>query len=100
MEVLDPAVAGWADLGGRVERNREPLVGRELVAARILRIFGAEVGVRLSPVMVNGEPGVLATRESDVFSVVTFAMSGGLITLINAVVDPRKLRHLAPLAAR
>jgi RNA polymerase sigma-70 factor (ECF subfamily) len=97
MEVLDPAVAGWADLGGRVERNREPLVGRDLVAERILRIFGAE-GVRLSPVMVNGEPGVLAIREEAIYSVTVLTVSEGRITKINAIADPRKLRHLAPLA--
>lgn len=100
MEVLDPAVAGWADLGGRIERNREPVVGRDEVARRILQIFSMAAGVRLSPVMVNGEPGVLAIREHEVFSVIALTTHGGVITELNSIVDPRKLRHLAPLAAQ
>lgn len=100
MEVLDPMVAGWADLGGGNVRAREPLVGRDAVAARLLRIFGPSGKVRLSPVMVNGEPGVIVLREETVLSVVLLTAEGGSITKINAIGDPRKLRHLAPLAAR
>jgi len=97
MEVLDPAVAGWADLGGRNERVAEPLVGRDAVAARLIRIFSAATGIVLSPVMVNGEPGVIATRDGTVFSVLILTTEGGMVTRINAIGDPRKLRHLAPL---
>ena len=98
MEVLDPKVAGWADLGGRVPRVLEPTVGREPVAERLLRLFSADSGVRLSPVMVNGEPGVLALRGREVFSVMVLTTANGVVTEINAVADPRKLAHLAPLA--
>jgi RNA polymerase sigma-70 factor (ECF subfamily) len=98
LEVLDPAVAGWADLGGRNDRVREPLIGSEPVAQRIVRLFGPDSRVRLAPAMVNGEPGVLATREGAVLSVLALTCAGGLITLISAIGDPRKLRHLAPLA--
>jgi RNA polymerase sigma-70 factor, ECF subfamily len=99
MEVLDPAVAGWADLGGANVRVREPLVGRDAVAARLLRIFGPAGKVRLSAVMVNGEPGVIVLREDAVLSVLLLTTRAGAITKINAIGDPRKLRHLAPLAA-
>jgi RNA polymerase sigma-70 factor (ECF subfamily) len=97
IEVLDPAVSGWADVGGRVASVREPIVGRDAVAHNILRIFGPETGMRLNPVMVNGEPGVIAVRSGDVFGVLTFTGEAGLIKKITAVADPRKLRHLAPL---
>jgi RNA polymerase sigma-70 factor (ECF subfamily) len=97
LEVLDPAVAGWADLGGQNERVREPLVGRDAVARRIMRLFTPSAGVRLSPVMVNGEPGVIAIREKSVFSVLLLTADLGRIKKINAIGDPRKLRHLAPL---
>lgn len=79
---------------------REPLVGREAVSARVLRIFAPDVGVRLSPVMVNGEPGVIAIRERVVLSVLLLTAAGGRITKITAIGDPRKLRHLGPLAAQ
>src|SRR5579872_7443681 len=100
LDVLDPMVAGWADVGGAVERVREPQVGRDAVAARLLRLFGPAGEVRLSPVMVNGEPGVIALRDQAVLSVIVLTTAGGLVTKINAIADPRKLRHLAPLAAR
>lgn len=98
LEVLDPDVAGWADLGGRNARVREPLVGRAAVVRRVLRIFGPAAGIRLSPVMVNGEPGVIALRDQAVISVLLLTCERGLVTRINAIGDPRKLRHLAPLA--
>jgi len=47
---------------------------------------------------VNGEPGVIAVRDQAVFSVLVLTCESGLITKINAIADPRKLRHLAPLA--
>lgn len=96
MEVLDPAVAGWADLGGTNERVREPVSGRDAVAERILRIFSG--AVTLAPVMVNGEPGVIAVRDQAVTAVMTLTVSEGRVTLIRSIGDPRKLRHLAPLA--
>lgn len=98
LEVLDPAVAGWADLGGRIARVSEPLVGRDVVAERFLQIFGPAAGTRLNPVMVNGEPGFIAIRDHAVFAVLVLTTAAGVVTRITAVADPRKLRHLAPLA--
>jgi RNA polymerase sigma-70 factor (ECF subfamily) len=95
LKVLDPKVAGWADLGGRPDTPPEPLVGREIVAPRLLRTFA---GLSLSPVMVNGEPGVIGLRQGVVVAVITLATENGRVTLIRAVADPRKLRHLAPLS--
>ena len=99
LEVLDPMVAGWADVGGGVERVREPAVGRELVAARLLALLAPSTGVRLSPVMVNGEPGVIALRGGSVMSVIVLTCERGLVTGIAAIADPRKLAHLAALAS-
>jgi len=98
MEVLDPQVAGWADLGGQNERVREPLVGAEAVAARLLRFFGPATGIRLHAVLVNGEPGVIALRGELVASVLMLTAEQGRVTRIDAIGDPRKLRHLAPVA--
>lgn len=99
LEVLDPAVAGWADVGGAVERMREPRVGVDQVASNIIRIFGPRRDVRMTPVMVNGEPGILALRNGAVAAVLVLTVSGELVTLIRAIADPRKLRHLAPLGS-
>ena len=37
-------------------------------------------------------------KVTAVFSVLVLTCERGLITRINAIADPRKLRHLAPLA--
>jgi RNA polymerase sigma-70 factor, ECF subfamily len=99
VQVLDLDVAGWADLGGRVDRNREPVVGRDEVAVRIIALFGPQTGTRLVPVMVNGETGILAMRQQAILAVVSLTVHDGVITKIQSIVDPRKLRHLAPMAS-
>jgi RNA polymerase sigma-70 factor, ECF subfamily len=98
VEILDRAVAGWADLGGRDDRVREPVTGRDNVARRLMALFGPHAGTSLVPVMVNGEPGILALSQQAVRAVVTLTVTGGLVTKIQSIVDPRKLRHLAPIA--
>jgi len=99
LSVLDRAVAGWADLGGRDNTVREPFTGRTTVARRIMALFGPDSNVRMVAAMINGEPGVVAIRGQAVRAVLVLTVHHGLITKIQSVVDPRKLRHLAPMAA-
>lgn len=99
LEVLDPKVAGWADLGGRPDAPSAPVEGRAAVATRLARLFAPAGGVLLNAVTVNGEPGVLALRQGEVVAVIVLTVGGGLVTRIQAVADPRKLRHLGPLPA-
>src|SRR6266566_1428351 len=58
MEVLDPNVVGWTDSAGLFGAPLEPLVGRDRVATQFLRFVHA-YRVTLSPLPVNGEPGIL-----------------------------------------
>jgi RNA polymerase sigma-70 factor (ECF subfamily) len=71
LPLLDPSVMGWADIGpggvlDRLVRGAtlpgisQPNVGRETVAARIMRFFGAESGNKLVAQVINGEPSVVA----------------------------------------
>src|SRR5438067_4563267 len=55
MAVLDPDVAGQADIG----RPLEPVVGRENVGRRSIAMFGPSSGASLVSIPINGEPGIL-----------------------------------------
>lgn len=100
VDILDRAVAGWADLGGTDDRVREPVIGADNVARRLMALFGPHSSTRLVPAMVNGEPGILAITQQAIRGVVMLTVQAGLITKIQSIVDPRKLRHLAPMASK
>ncbi len=70
--------------------------GKPGMTERIELAYNA-VGRRV-PAMVNGEPGVLALTNQAVRAVLVLSVAGGLITKIESIVDPRKLRHLGPMA--
>jgi RNA polymerase sigma-70 factor, ECF subfamily len=91
LEVLDPDVVMRIDAG----RLRPPaeLHGSREVAAVVLAegTARAPFGRRA---IVNGAPGVVVTRGSQVLAVAAFTTSGGRITSLNLVADPDKLRHV------
>ena len=94
MEVLDPNVVGWTDSAGLFGAPLEPLVGRDQVVTQLLR-FVRDYRVTLSPLPVNGEPGVLVTRRGRLFSVIALETSGGVITRLHGIANPEKLRYVA-----
>jgi RNA polymerase sigma-70 factor (ECF subfamily) len=89
MTLLDPDVAGEADLGPGLE----PVTGqgRDFVATRLLVFFGPHTGATLVSVPVNGEPGIMAIRDRRVVVLLTLGLREGLVHDIHAIVDPRKL---------
>jgi RNA polymerase sigma-70 factor (ECF subfamily) len=93
LPLLDPSVVGWADLGGgrTLPGVSRPNVGRELVAERIMRFFGASSGNRLVAQVINGEPSVVAFSEGEVASVLALSVTGHLISRVYVVSDPGKL---------
>jgi RNA polymerase sigma-70 factor (ECF subfamily) len=95
LQVLDPAVIGWADAGRRPSSLSEPIVGAQQVAAGVMRFFAPWSGTRLEARLVNGEPGILAVRKTAVFAVVVLIAKQGRITELYAQADPRKLTHVS-----
>jgi hypothetical protein len=91
VEVLDPSVVMRIDAG----RLRPPveLRGSREVAAMVLA-EGAPRAPLGRPAIVNGAPGVVVARGSQVLAVVAFTMADGRITSLNLVADPDKLRHV------
>ena len=94
LEVLDPAVVGWADIGGALATLHQPSSGRQQVAARAMSFFGPASGLRLSLATVNGEHGIVAARDGRPYAVMVLMVREGLVTAIYAVADERKLARV------
>ena len=70
-------------------------VGRFMVA---LVAFGAEIGMVLTPLDVNGEPGMIFTTDGGlVLGVLSLDIADGQVQALHAVVNPDKLQHLGPV---
>ena len=93
MELLDPDVVGYADLGPDVP-DRPIQRGADLVARNALRFFGATSGTTLVSHPIDGQPGVLAFRDRQLAAVIAFKTRGGRIFDIHASADPRRFTVL------
>ena len=94
LPLLDPSVAGWADLGGMLPPVSQPNVGREKVAQQVMRFFGVGSGTTLTAQEINGEPGIVAVLHGEVAAVLALTVKDSLITRVYVVGDPRKLVHV------
>lgn len=105
LELLAEDVEVVGDGGGNVPPGvsiSRPVSGREAVA-RLVAGFGRRgAPASLRPALVNGRPGMVAYAHESVGGglLATYAVdvAGGRITHLRGVVNPDKLRHLAPLA--
>jgi RNA polymerase sigma-70 factor (ECF subfamily) len=100
LPLLDPSVAGWADMGGVLAAVSQPNIGRDNVARQVMQFFGAASGTTLTARAINGEAGIVALREGAVTAVLALTVRTGLITRVYAVVDPRKLAHVKRVLER
>jgi RNA polymerase sigma-70 factor (ECF subfamily) len=94
LEMLDPDVAGDADIG----RPNPTVVGRDNVARRLMALFGPRSGMTLVSIPVSGEAGILASRNGNVFALMVLTTRDGRVEHIHSVADPRQIAYLAPLA--
>ncbi|WP_238580989.1 RNA polymerase sigma factor SigJ [Streptomonospora alba] len=91
--LLDPGVVLRSDGGGVVRSARRPILGAGKVARFVLGVrsrFGAGRELRVAP--VNGRPGLIDRHEGRTEGVFAFAVSGGRISEIDVVLNPRKLK--------
>ncbi|TCJ36147.1 sigma-70 family RNA polymerase sigma factor [Parafrankia sp. BMG5.11] len=99
LRVLDPDVVLRSDGGGVVRAALRPIDGADKVA-RFLhgliekgrRQYGT--AVRFVPVEVNGGAGIATYAGPRLVNVVALTVWRGLVTEIDVVVNPAKLRHL------
>jgi len=99
MELLAEDVVMVGDGGGR-GAVRTPVVGRLRIARFMAGLGRYAAGHQLSVerATVNGQPGIVAYGpDGSVETVVTIDILEGKVTAIRGVVNPDKLRHLAPL---
>ncbi|MGH9117184.1 MAG: sigma-70 family RNA polymerase sigma factor [Acidimicrobiales bacterium] len=94
MAVLDPEVAGQADLGGKIGLLT-PVVGAEAVAHGAIRFLGPETSTTLLSLPAGDDARVVALRPRGVYAVVTLTVHGGVVDHIHVVTDPAKLADLA-----
>ncbi|MEA2683653.1 MAG: polymerase sigma-70 factor, subfamily [Chloroflexota bacterium] len=92
--LLDPQVVGWVDVGGAGASLPQPTEGRDQVANQAIRFFRPARGISLSVAEVNGEPGIIATRDGEPVAVIVLATRDGLITAIYSIADPAKLTRV------
>jgi RNA polymerase sigma-70 factor (ECF subfamily) len=86
------------DGGGKATAVREPLYGRDRVAATLLVLFerAKALGVSFEPVLVNGGPGLVTRAQGAIVSVWSFEVLDGVIQTVRSIVNPDKLQHLGP----
>jgi RNA polymerase sigma-70 factor, ECF subfamily len=103
------AAAGRGDLGGllavlapevelRAQGPGGTLVvrGAREVAARARAGAGPRPGALTHPVLVDGVPGVLVTVDGRPVTIMAFTVTGGVITAIRLLGDPRRLAQAVP----
>jgi RNA polymerase sigma-70 factor (ECF subfamily) len=100
LAVLDPEVVWTSDGGGQVVASRKPIHG----AARVARGWAAlarkvMIGRRLTPIEINGRPGLVFASPDGNRSAVSLLVERGRITRIDVVRNPDKLRHAGPAPA-
>ena len=54
----------------------------------------SRAGLLIRPVLINGTPGVISSRDGRPVSVIGFTVTAGKITEIDIIVDPDRLRQL------
>jgi RNA polymerase sigma-70 factor (ECF subfamily) len=87
---LDPDVVLRADLGS-AQSPRE-VRGAEAVARQAATF--AQMGLVIRPVLVNGTPGVVSTRDGRPFSLQAFTVRGGRIVAMDVLADRDRLSRL------
>jgi RNA polymerase sigma-70 factor (ECF subfamily) len=96
LAVLDPDVAGQADLGGKLGLL-PAVVGRDRVAEGVVRyfgpggMFGPDSDVTLLTLPTGRRPSLLAVRDGQAVAVVTLTVRDGVVEHIHSILDPAKL---------
>jgi len=101
VETLAADVVVYGDGGGKAPQWMVPIAGVD----RVSRLFTAlgrqmrELGVRLQPREVNGQPGALVLDpEGRITNVFVLDVADGAVQTIRSVINPDKLQHLGPVA--
>jgi RNA polymerase sigma-70 factor, ECF subfamily len=101
VELLAADAVTYGDGGGKAPQWAEPIVGADRVA-RLLAGLGrrvGELGGRLQPRQVNGQPGaIVLDPQGRLINVFALDIADGAVQTVRSVINPDKLRHLGPVA--
>jgi RNA polymerase sigma-70 factor, ECF subfamily len=100
-QLLAEDVSFHGDGGGKVPATARVVSGVDKVTRLLVSMLsqGAELGLDLEPVQVNGQPGMLTrTADGKIIGVIALDIADGRIQAIRSVVNPDKLDHLGPVA--
>jgi RNA polymerase sigma-70 factor (ECF subfamily) len=101
VQVLADDVVVYGDGGGKAPQWSAPIVGVD----RVSRLFAGlgrqmrELGLRIEPRRVNGQPGaVVRDAKGGVVNVFALDVGGGAVRTVRSVINPDKLGHLGRVA--
>jgi RNA polymerase sigma-70 factor (ECF subfamily) len=94
LAVLDPSVVLRADAGSGPLGPSRLLKGATAVATQARRF--AHLSQHARPVLVNGGPGFLVTRDQQPFVLIGMTVRDGKIVEIDILADPGRLQRLVP----
>jgi RNA polymerase sigma-70 factor (ECF subfamily) len=97
VDLLTADAVMCADGGGKAPAIRQPLYGRNRVAACLIALFERvhQLGASVEPVLVNGGPGlIIHDPQGKIGSVFSFEVLDGMIQTVRGIANPDKLKHL------
>jgi RNA polymerase sigma-70 factor, ECF subfamily len=100
-QLLADDVTFQGDGGGKAPAVARVVTGVDKVTRLLLGLLsqGAELGLTIESVQINGEPGALTrTADGKIVSAVALEIADGRIHAIRSVVNPDKLGHLGVVA--
>ncbi len=98
--LLDPGAVLTSDGGGRVNAARRPVVGADRVARFMAGIAQKDRGDTYLPVAVNGRLGLMGVNAGQPRFVLSFTVDADVITRIDIVLAPDKLRGWGSRSSR
>lgn len=92
VQLLDPSASATGDGGGIVLASLHPIEGRERIARYFTALGENITGLALTERIVNGQPGLVGTRDGVIETVFAFEITDALIRRVFAIRNPEKLR--------
>ena len=95
LAILGPDVVLTSDGGGKVSAARRPVLGADNVSRFLQGVMGrAPAGQHIRRANVNGLSGFIITDSERVVTVVSLTVREGLISRIDLIRNPEKLKHV------
>jgi RNA polymerase sigma-70 factor (ECF subfamily) len=101
VDLLAGDVVFYGDGGRKGAGVRFPVLGRDNVVKLLVNLFrrGGDLGIRLVPVEVNGQPGAkVLDPDGGLINVLSLDIADGVVQTVRSCVNPDKLRHLGKLS--